>query len=118
MNIIINPERIAWKDIVARPLIDRQSLAPMVNDVLTPSSTVAGSDPLLWNQAYIYNAIWNRIETEVNAEGLSASAAKEAYENMRGTFEWLIGDGSDEDSIALLAYLDAVASQRGLSEKK
>lgn len=35
MNIIINPERIAWKDIVARPLIDRQSLAPMVNDVLT-----------------------------------------------------------------------------------
>ena len=90
----------------------------LVNDVLTPSSTVAGSDPLLWNQAYIYNAIWNRIETEVNAEGLSASAAKEAYENMRGTFEWLIGDGSDEDSIALLAYLDAVASQRGLSEKK
>ena len=54
----------------------------------------------------------------MNAEGLSASAAKEAYENMRGTFEWLIGDGSDEDSIALLAYLDAVASQRGLSEKK
>ena len=34
MNIIINPERIVWNDLVARPQIDRESLAPMVGDVL------------------------------------------------------------------------------------
>lgn len=34
MNIIINPDRYLWKELVSRPQIDRQSLAPMVNDVL------------------------------------------------------------------------------------
>lgn len=35
MNILINPDRYMWDDIVSRPTIDRQSLAPMVNEVLT-----------------------------------------------------------------------------------
>lgn len=34
MNIIINPDRYLWKELVSRPQIDRQSLIPMVNDVL------------------------------------------------------------------------------------
>lgn len=34
MNIIINPDRYLWKELVSRPQIDRQSLAPMVESVL------------------------------------------------------------------------------------
>ena len=34
MNININPPKQMWNELVARPQIDRQSLAPMVGDVL------------------------------------------------------------------------------------
>lgn len=35
MNVIINPDKAQWTALTSRPQIDRQSLIPMINDVLT-----------------------------------------------------------------------------------
>ena len=95
-----------------------------VSSVLTPSSKSSKSsksgDNMIWDEAYTYNAIWNRIETELypgekTSENAVEIAPIDAYLELKESLSWL--DSSDEDVAALQAYLDAVADQLSLSEK-
>ena len=103
-----------WLDLIVS---DRGNTS--VSAVLTPSSKPAVG--ATYNDAYMYNAIWNRIETELyqgekTAQNAVEIAPVDAYLEMK---ESLIGLNPDDADVAgLQAYLEAVAQQLGLNKEQ
>lgn len=88
-----------------------------VSMVLTPTHNGSGNN-MVWDEVYTYNAIWNRIETELYPGEKTWENAVEidpldAYLELKESLSWL--DPEDDDVAALQAYLDAVAFQLDLS---
>lgn len=87
--------------------------------VLTPGLSSTGDD-MVWYEAYTYNALWNRIETELYPGEKTWENAVEidphdAYLELKESLSRL--DPDDDDVAALQSYLEAVTNQLGLSEE-
>lgn len=103
-----------WLDMIVN---DRGNTS--VSSVLSPSST--SKVGATYNDAYAYNAIWNRIETELyqgkkTSENAVDIAPIDAYSSLKESLTWL--DPDDTDVAGLQAYLEGVASQLGLNKEK
>ena len=102
-----------WLDLIVNERGDTS-----VSAVLTPTLKGTGNN-MIWNDAYTYNAIWNRIETELYPgektwKNAPQTTPSEAYLELKESLSWL--DSDDEDVAALQAYLEAVAGQLGLKD--
>jgi tetratricopeptide (TPR) repeat protein len=104
-----------WLDLIVNERGDTS-----VSAVLTPTLKGTGNN-MIWNDAYAYNAIWNRIETELyqgekTAQNAVEIAPVDAYLEMK---ESLIGLNPDDADVAgLQAYLEAVAQQLDLNKEQ
>ena len=93
-----------------------------VESVLSPTSknskdSKSSKSNTSWNDAYTYNALWNRIETDLYPgektwENAPDTSPHDAYLELKESLSQLPAD--DEDVAYLQAYLEAVASQLGL----